>query len=236
MMRHETREPFKVWWGPGELLLVFIGPILFFILVDLFFAPRGIWAPLISGLIQGLGILLFSWLFVGTGYGYSLWAQKFLPVKGRVLKIIKWSLLLWLGATFLNFVMQVLLAGFLGLSPEPQEMIVYIVEQVEGIHLLLYPLLVVILAPVAEEVFFRGLLYNYLRGLLPLRWAAIISSGLFALAHGEIWAFFPTFLGGLGFVYIFEKAKSLWAPVIAHIIWNGMGFVLLYAGRFLGLY
>ncbi len=235
-MSSELREPFHSRWGFSELILIFFGPLLLIVLVDIFLNLDGVWALLISGLVQALGLLLFSWLFIGLGYQYDIWGNKFLDISGFFGRIIKWSFILWLGATALNFLFQFFLAGVFGLSPQPQEVISYIVKNVEGVHIILYGLLIVILAPFAEEVFFRGLLYTYLRKWINIRGAALLSSGFFALAHGEVWAFFPTFLAGLGFAYVFEKVRSLWAPVIAHIIWNGMGLLIVFIAMSYGIY
>ncbi len=235
-MHKEIQEPFYSRWGFSEMVLIFLGPLLLIILVDMFFTVEGVWAPLVSGLIQALGLLFFAWLFIGLGYKYDFWGNKFLNISGFGGRIIKWSLLLWIGATGLNFLFQIFMAQVFGLSPQPQEVISYIITRVEGVHFVLYGLLIVIIAPLAEEIFFRGLLYTYLRRWINLKGAAAISSGLFALAHGEVWAFFPTFLAGLGFTILFEKVRSLWAPVIGHIIWNGMGLIIVFVAMRFGIY
>ncbi len=235
-MQNGVREPFYSRWGFSELVLIFSGPLLLIILFNMFFSPEGVWAPLISGLIQALGLLLFTWLFIVLGFKYDFFGSKFLGISGFWGKILKWSFILWFGATIINFLFQLLMAWLFDLTPQPQEIISYIVTNVEGVHIILYAILIVVLAPLAEEVFFRGLLYTYLRNWINIGGAALISSCLFALAHGEIWAFLPTFLAGLGFTFVFEKAKSLWAPIIAHVIWNGMGLLIVFFAMSYGIY
>jgi len=77
-----------------------------------------------------------------------------------------------------------------------------------------------IVSPIAEEVYFRGLLYPFLRqyGLLT---AVLISSFVFALFHFQTDSL-PVIqiIGGLVFALSFERSKSLLAPVIIHMLGN----------------
>lgn len=76
-----------------------------------------------------------------------------------------------------------------------------------------------LVSPIAEEVFFRGVLYSALR-----KWgavAAIIGSTiLFTAAHTG--AGFPInqIVGGLVFACAIEKSRSLAAPMVIHILGN----------------
>ncbi len=77
-----------------------------------------------------------------------------------------------------------------------------------------------ILAPVAEEVFFRGILYGFLR-----RWgialALVLSTAAFAVTHGLGHGFPLTqVVGGLLFAVAFEIEKNLLAPITIHCLGN----------------
>jgi membrane protease YdiL (CAAX protease family) len=93
-------------------------------------------------------------------------------------------------------------------------------------------ILVLVAAPFAEEVFFRGFL---LQGLAR-RWrfwpAAVVTSALFALAH-IWWQFYlPVFVLGLAFSWLFWRTGSLWASIAAHATINATSFlVALLLGR-----
>ncbi|MEE9285847.1 MAG: type II CAAX endopeptidase family protein, partial [Dehalococcoidia bacterium] len=58
-------------------------------------------------------------------------------------------------------------------------------------------LLAVVVAPLAEETFFRGFVFTGLRRRLGLRGAAVAASGLFALAHIQPISYVPIFMIGL---------------------------------------
>ncbi|TFG92941.1 MAG: CPBP family intramembrane metalloprotease [Syntrophobacterales bacterium] len=86
--------------------------------------------------------------------------------------------------------------------------------------LLLFFLVGGIIAPVAEEVFFRGVLYGFFR-----RWgvraALVLSTVLFVLSHplgyGIPW---PQIMGGMLFAVAYEMTGSLMTPIILHVLGN----------------
>lgn len=89
---------------------------------------------------------------------------------------------------------------------------------------------VVLLAPIGEELFFRGLLFQGLRRSLPL-WPAIVLSGLaFGLSHLEVLAFVLLFPVGMYFAWLFHRRGSLLVPVAAHATFNLAGVALLRSG------
>jgi membrane protease YdiL (CAAX protease family) len=87
--------------------------------------------------------------------------------------------------------------------------------------------MLVILAPVLEELFFRGLM---LRGFLSHYGAAkaILGSALlFAAAHFNPWQFSAAFCAGLLFGWWFLRTGSLLPCIIGHAVHNGLPFLLL---------
>ncbi|MFY9398244.1 MAG: CPBP family intramembrane glutamic endopeptidase [Desulfomonilia bacterium] len=75
-----------------------------------------------------------------------------------------------------------------------------------------------LIGPFAEELFFRGLIYAWLRDRMPVLPAVVVSALLFAGMHGF---FSPVQLaGGLLFAGIYEWRKSIWAPWVVHAAGN----------------
>lgn len=74
-----------------------------------------------------------------------------------------------------------------------------------------------VIAPVAEELFFRGILYGFLR-----RWgiaaAILLSTTLFGLAHPGVSP--VQLIGGVVFAWAYEQEKSLMTPVVIHCLGN----------------
>ena len=84
----------------------------------------------------------------------------------------------------------------------------------------------VVMAPVLEEVVFRGLVYTRLKKGMPTIVAAILASLLFGLCHGTaIWTIYATVLG-LVMIWVFEKYQSLIASILFHFAFNAMGLVI----------
>lgn len=77
-----------------------------------------------------------------------------------------------------------------------------------------------IIAPVSEELMHRGVVYNRFKMLFGPMAAAVISSALFGLIHGNFVQGPYAFLIGLAAVYVYEKYKNILAPIILHISAN----------------
>lgn len=81
-------------------------------------------------------------------------------------------------------------------------------------------LVVGIVAPFAEEVLFRGVIYNTLSKGMTMPAVIIIQGILFGIYHGNlIQGLYATFLGIL-FGYVTYKTKSLWPSIIMHMVNN----------------
>lgn len=81
---------------------------------------------------------------------------------------------------------------------------------------------VVVITPIVEECFFRGLIYTRLKKGMHLFAAATISSLIFAVMHGEIIWIIVTFFMGLMLTWVFEKTGSLLPCIIIHFMNNAL--------------
>lgn len=75
----------------------------------------------------------------------------------------------------------------------------------------------VIAAPILEELFFRGMIYKRLRDMINVKAAVVISALFFGAFHGNLVQFVYAFIIGLMLAYVYEKFKTIWAPVIFHV-------------------
>lgn len=87
-------------------------------------------------------------------------------------------------------------------------------------------LLGVVVAPIWEEVFFRGLLFPALKGLLSsVTVAALVSSTLFAVIHPQGPAAFASLaVTGLASCVLVAQTRSLVPSVVMHMVHNGILF------------
>ena len=89
----------------------------------------------------------------------------------------------------------------------------------------------VILAPLSEELLFRGIIYKRLEGYFENFWlSAVISSAIFGLYHMNLAQGVFAFLFGLLLCAVYDKLQNLWAPVVVHAGANLLSVVLIYAG------
>lgn len=86
----------------------------------------------------------------------------------------------------------------------------------------------VILAPVAEEIFFRGTLYAAIKECGYPRLALWGSALFFAIIHVTAAIFIPLLLLSLVLVWLYEKTDNLLAPITAHAVFNGINVILMY--------
>jgi len=97
-------------------------------------------------------------------------------------------------------------------------------------------LAVVVVAPLSEELFFRGLLFRAFvgdAGTARQRLLALWLSGLaFSMFHLNLSVLVPFALVGVLFAYTFRQSRSLWTSTIAHAIFNGVNFGVTLIDRF----
>ena len=118
-----------------------------------------------------------------------------------------------------------------GLHPPSQDWIAFYNEHFPTTtpRIVIAVVAVTVCGPVAEELVFRGLVYRLGRrywGYLP---AALISSIIFGLAHGEPWFLFGLVGLGLLLAHIYEQTRSLTACILTHAAHNGLSLLLLFA-------
>ena len=79
---------------------------------------------------------------------------------------------------------------------------------------------VALIAPFSEEIFFRGFLYSAFKKSWGVNAGLFLSSFLFALVHLEIYSFIPLMIIGWILAYMFEKTKSLIPAIFLHGAYN----------------
>lgn len=115
----------------------------------------------------------------------------------------------------------------------------YPVEQQEAVNILLgheYPawlkvqlvVISIVVAPVIEEIVFRGIALPVVMQRLPTIPAACVVSLLFASMHFHIPSLLPLFVVGFALSLAYIYAESLIVPVTMHALFNGINVLLLF--------
>ncbi|MGH2358709.1 MAG: lysostaphin resistance A-like protein [Candidatus Limnocylindria bacterium] len=145
----------------------------------------------------------------------------------------------WLGSSAMLVAIAALL-GLLGIAPptQPAEQALEIVDPVVLL------LALVLVAPVAEETFYRGVAYTAWLRERGGRFALIGSSALFAVSHFAPAAGTPSALAaagltllpffglGLALAWVYSLTRSLLAPIVMHATVNGISVALGLLVRF----
>jgi uncharacterized protein len=83
-----------------------------------------------------------------------------------------------------------------------------------------------VIAPLIEEILFRGYLLENLKVNWGTKSALFVSAAFFALFHFQLGSFFFLYLLGLLLGWIYLKSNSIWPCVIFHIVNNGLALLL----------
>lgn len=82
----------------------------------------------------------------------------------------------------------------------------------------------IIVAPLAEEILFRAILYRTLCQLGPRRRALLISALVFGIFHISLVSFVPLTVLAIILTVLYDKTDNLMAPIIAHSLFNAANF------------
>lgn len=172
-------------------------------------------------LVSGIITLLFLWLFfkirkkrlITEAYIKRFDGSKVIPI-------------ILLGFSFALFILAAM-----NLPPIPERVLESYSQSAEistSGSLIIMLITIVIVAPIVEEIIFRGLILSRLNKAMNTTVALIISSLLFAILHGHILWIAYTFVLGILFGIVAIKTESILPSIILHMSFN-------LAGLFVGL-
>jgi membrane protease YdiL (CAAX protease family) len=206
---------FDAWLGVGVLALLSIGMlvILFMGVGRQYLQSAGI---LILELVYLLPILLiFSWRRISWKHlGFGKFSVNVVGM-GCGLLVAAYALIL-----LHNSVLYML-----GIDTQGDE-IFDIFNQLESP--VWFFLVGAVIAPIVEELFFRGFLFQGFRqkyGWLP---ALLLSSAIFGVAHLDPVSLIPTFILGCVLAYVYHRSNSVWPGIIFHATINSLSLIAVY--------
>lgn len=185
-------------------------------------------SPFLSGvlvlLVYGL-ITAVVYFYVKKSTIYPWVALGIRPVSiGRILAYTGGGIFLMLTGSFLYG----LLLRLLGVTSPNLEKDLIAMFGSSNIGLIVTFIAVVIIAPFAEELFFRGFLYPSFRNSWGVIWAIVATSLLFALAHFQALILLPIyFFIGAVLAFTREKTNSIIPTILLHALNNFIFFLIL---------
>ena len=100
-----------------------------------------------------------------------------------------------------------------------------------NLALILGTLVAVLVAPVVEELLFRGLLLPALQRWVGHTVSIVLSALFFAAGHIDLFVFLPMLAMGLVMGYLYDRTRSIAAPLTMHITYNLLVMLGLFAHR-----
>lgn len=134
------------------------------------------------------------------------------------------------GLQWISIVLLRYLGRAWGYEPSVQssvELLLHTANWVESAYIFVFATLI---APIAEEMLFRGILYPFVRDRGYPRLALWGTALVFGAMHGNLAAFLPLVCFGALLVGLYEKSGNLLAPITAHALFNLVPFILLACG------
>lgn len=191
-------------------------------------------------------IVLFSimFLFLMAAVSVAIVIRRMGPVRWLGLRWKEWPWVLLI-APGTVVCMWVFFAGLQGLGymdlmerlgvEKVQETVELFQKGKDPAVLILMAFAAVIVAPICEEVVFRGYLYPAAKRYAGPWVAAVCTALMFSAAHGNMAALLPLFVFGLVLVALYEFTGSIWAPVAAHFLFNAATVAVQMLVRVYGL-
>lgn len=172
--------------------------------------------------IQNINIFIVLASFFALFFYWAIFRIKKRSLKNHInLEKISWKVIGL--CSLLGIAISIFLSSFLMLTsvheffPEHSQALETIIGQRKFLITLLS---VGIFIPVFEEILFRGLIFNELRNSTNLFFAVIIQSLIFGIVHVNTLQVLYTFAGGIILALIYIRVKSIWAPILIHVLWN----------------
>ena len=86
----------------------------------------------------------------------------------------------------------------------------------------------VIMAPICEEIVYRGFLYNILKQYGGRIIATILSAAFFSAIHGSLAQILPLIGFGIIQCILYEKTRCMTYPIILHAVYNSLSLLAIY--------
>lgn len=167
---------------------------------------------LISGLTT-IAVVLLVYLLRRKKLSEALWLRR---VDGRTL---------WTGAALAPALFLVVNLVLMALPEAWTESYEEAASGISTVSLVGF-IAVVLVAPVVEELIFRGLMVNRLSRVMPGWLAVVLAAAVFGVCHGHpVWSGYAFVLGCV-FGFVDLRAGSIWPSILGHMVFNSFSQVL----------
>lgn len=180
-----------------------------------------------------LPALIFAWLFSDKPASF-LFADRNISLSTFMLVLIS----ILAGIPFLNYItdlnskldlpdwMDNIEQKMIQMEESAAELTELFLETGTTADLLLNFVMIAILPALGEEFLFRGVIQSiFVKWFRNSHIAVIVTAFLFSFIHFQFFGFLPRFALGLYFGYLLIWSGSIWLPVAAHLVNNGLAVI-----------
>jgi membrane protease YdiL (CAAX protease family) len=174
------------------------------------------------------GILLVFAIGIASGWNFGRWREGVVRLGMR--RFAPNGLLLAFGVLIAYYICAGLFATYV-LKPDQQDIGGDLGVGNPSIVIAVTAVLeIVVLAPIAEELFFRGFLFGGLRSSWDFLPAALVTGLIFGVVHAPTGPTAAIPLAGLGFAlcFIYERTGSIWPCIAVHALNNGIALAVIH--------
>lgn len=176
---------------------------------------------------QGAGLVLIAMFLRNHGTG---WAQAFgfksapgrAMIIGALVAVIALPLVWYLQGLAIDMM------NYFHYAPQEQEAVRMLRETPTAARQIYLGVMAILLAPVVEEMLFRGILYPLVKQTGFPRLALWGVAILFALVHQNLMAFMPLVFLALVLTLLYEWTDNLLACIVVHSLFNAVNFARLF--------
>ena len=178
----------------------------------------------ITSIIQTISFLFAAYIIAKkyTSNPYYILGIKRAKIDDLIIKGVGWGLILY----FLSVTLSLIVALFYQPEEDLQAVMQILANEPDSYIKLAIVFAILVLAPLGEEIFFRGFFYTALRKRFGVIIAVIVSGAVFAAMHLDITGFLPLFGVGIGLAIIYQKYQNIWYNIITHAVFNSISLVL----------
>jgi membrane protease YdiL (CAAX protease family) len=159
-------------------------------------------------------------------YGWQAFAAWLFSLRSTGRSLVLWGFLrptrayFWVVPAGLGAVYAFGIAHDALVHPHEQAIVKEFPHSAVGV--IMFVLVAVVMAPVFEEIVFRGFLFRGLANSLGWVWGALISAAVFGGAHLQLDVFLPLAALGLALAWAYRRTGSLWTSITMHALFNAI--------------
>ncbi len=184
--------------------------------------------------VHGGGLIVVSFFVREHGVGWVAAFGLAAPRRMRALLLAGGAVVISLPVTWLLGDLAARAMEQVHVEAVSQHMVQTLQTSVAWNERLVFGAVIILLAPVVEELVFRGVLYPLIKQQGFPRLALWGTSLLFGLTHANAMTFVPLTFLAVVLVLLYEATDNLLAPILTHSLFNAVNFVFLVNANKLG--